>query len=349
MIISFSYPSTHRYGGGVDTLFSYADGLARRGHTVHLIHGPAIPDLISSPDDISWHRFEPAITHHVVASLADPSLPAADVIFQPDAPPHLGQPVVLIQGYKLLAAALERPAFRAACPKVCVAGWLTRVGQAWGSPPEQLLHVPPGIDHQHFRPAGAATERPIDVAMLYTDHPVKGGADGLAALDLVRRRRPDLRVVLFGMLPPGELPPWATFRQAPDHETLAAEIYGCAKVFLQPSWREGFGLTAVEAMACGAALVTTDNGGSEDYARPGFTAEVAPPRDPASLAAAIERLLDDDAHRGNVARAGEDLAATFTWDHAAELLEDHLERYLADPAALQRPPSDAPMFLEDSW
>ena len=349
MIVSFTYPSTPRYGGGLAALYEYADGLARRGHEVHFIHGPAFAERISSPDEIVWHRFDPGVVHHVVDRLDDPSLPDGDIVFQPDAPRRLGQPVVVIQGHQLLSAALERPGFRAACPKLCVAGWLLDVGVAWGSPREQMWHVPPGIDVDHFHLRDPLEDRPIDVAMLYSDHPVKGSADGLEALAEVRRTRPELVVSLFGMAPAGAPPPWASFRQALDHEALAADVYGRARVFLQPSWREGFGLTAVEAMACGAALVSTDNGGSRDYAHHDRTALVVPARSPHHLAAAVTALLDHDDQRVRLAQEGSELAATFTWDRAAERLERHLLDYLADPVALQRPPVDAPMFLEEPW
>ncbi|MEZ5178287.1 MAG: glycosyltransferase family 4 protein [Acidimicrobiales bacterium] len=349
MIVTFSYPSTARFGGGLDALFGYADGLARRGHEVHLVHGPAFPERIDHPDEITWHRFHPAVVHHVVDRLDDPSLPDGDIAFQPQLPRRVGQPVEVIQGYKLLAARYERPAFRAACPKLCVAGWLTDVGRAWGSPPEQLWWVPPGIEVDRFATPVGSVERPIDVAMLYSDHPVKGGADGLAALAEVRRTRPDLHVVLFGGVPSGPVPEWAEFRLGLDRDALAAEVYRRAKVFVQASWREGFGLTAVEAMVAGAALVTTDNGGSRDYARHDETALVVPPRSPAELAAGVAALLDDEDRRHRLARAGTDLAATFTWDRAAERLEGHLVDYLADPPALQHPPADAPMFLEETW
>jgi glycosyltransferase involved in cell wall biosynthesis len=126
-------------------------------------------------------------------------------------------------------------------------------------------------------------------------------------------------------------------------------VYGRAQVFLQPARREGFGLTPVEAMASGCALVTTDHGGSRDYAFEGRTARLVPFDDPVATADAIEALLDDAGQRDALAAAGRTVTEQFDWDRAAEILEGHLERYLADPAALQHEPTDAPMFLDDEW
>jgi len=81
----------------------------------------------------------------------------------------------------------------------------------------------------------------------------------------------------------------------------------------------------MEAMACGAALVTFDNGGCRDYALDGETALVAPRRDVAALAGALERLVTDAGLRERLARQGQAFVASrFDWDRAAERLEDIL-------------------------
>ncbi len=350
MIIHFSWPSTARFGGGVVAMYEYANAMARRGHEVHLIHGPKTPDRIERLDQLDWFDFEPDLEHHIVDSLDDPSLPPGDVCFQHGAPARLGQPAVLIQGYKMIDTKLERPAFRAPCPKICVASWLVDIGLAWGSPREQMMHVPIGIDHQVFRLETPLEHRPIDVAMLYTAHPVKGGDDGLAAIEAIREARPDVRVELFGLAPPDRtLPSWITLHTDLERRALATRIYNRSKIFLQPSRREGFGLTSVEAMACGAALVSTDNGGSRDYAWHDQTALVTPTRDPGSLAGAALDLLDDDDRRLRIAANGQRHVRRFDWGLAAQVLEERLTDYLADPARFQGPPGDAPLFLDDTW
>jgi len=118
------------------------------------------------------------------------------------------------------------------------------------------------------------------------------------------------------------------------------DVYNRCAVFVQSSFFEGFGFTAVEAMACGCALVTTDNGGSSDYAIPEQSALVAPIGDSEKLARHVEALLRDHERRVTLAITGRDLVQAFRWDRAAEALEVCLEKYVADPARYLAPPLD---------
>lgn len=341
MILNFTYPSSAQYTGGVVVLYEFANAMARRGHEVHFIHGPAWPHRIDHLDELSWFPFDPRVHQHLVDSLDDPSLRAGDVVFSHRAPRRLGERVAIVQGHGLVSPELDREVFRAPVPKLCVARWLVEVGVAYGAPRAQMLHVPMGLDHSLFRPRTPQHARAIDVAVLYNAHPAKGWGIAQRSLELVRERRPGLKAVAFGVLPPGfALPGWIGFHRGLDRAALVAEIYDRSKVFLQPSWYEGFGFTAVEAMATGCALVTTDNGGSEDYAEHGATAIVAPPGDAEALAAGIEDLLSDLGLRRAIGAAGERYVRRFDWDNGAQIMEDHLLRYLADPAALQGAPGD---------
>jgi L-malate glycosyltransferase len=340
MIVSFVCPSAPTPMGGVTALYEFANGLSRRGHEVHIAHGAfwGRPG-VTSIEQLPWFRFEPGVEHHFGEGAIP--LPDADVIFGTAAPSHLGLPVLLVQGFEMFPKEMEREIFRAPCLKVCVASWLVAAGAEYGVEPDQLVHVPMGIDHDTFRVTTPLDARPLFVGMLYNSHLAKGWATGRRALELVHERRPDMRAVVFGTEVPEEtFPSWITFVADPDPKALVDEVYNQCRVFVQPSLWEGFGFTAVEAMACGCALVSTDNGGSADYALHGKTALVSPPGEVEPLAAHIEALLRDDAERIRLASAGRDHVQVFRWDRGAELLEGHLERYLADPAAFQRVPVD---------
>ena len=105
------------------------------------------------------------------------------------------------------------------------------------------------------------------------------------------------------------------------------EIYNGSRVFLCSSNSEGFGFCSIEAMASGCAVVTTDNGGSDDYAIDDDTALVCAPRDVTGMADRIERLLRDDALHERIATNGLASVRHFDWDESAQELELFLARY----------------------
>ncbi len=321
-------------------IYEFANALARRGHEVHFVHGPKWPNRVDSVDAIPF-SFTPGMHHHFVDTIDDPGVPDGDVVFAPTSA-RLGYQVVLVQGFRLIGPEWDTASFRARAPKVCVASWLVEVGRWYGVPDEQLIHVPMGLDHELFSVRTPLEERSIDVAVLYHSAPEKGWDVALPALWELSRLRPGTRVTVFSLVghPPEALPDDVEVVLHLDQRRLADQVYNRSRILMQASRHEGFGLTAIEAMACGAALVTTDCGGSRDYALPDETAIVVAPGDAAGLAAGADSLLRDDARRIDLARRGARLAREFDWDRSGELLEAFLERYLADPSSFQRPPGE---------
>ncbi len=331
MVISFIAWCTRAPIGGVTTLYQFANALADRGHTVQLCHLPFGPMRIESLDDLAWFDFHPRIEHHLI----DPDnarFPSGDLVFGTGGPEDMGLRVHLIQGREILYAELERVAYRTPGLKVAIASWLTDAGEPWGFPAERCRVVLQGIDQEAFRVTVDPATRGRHVSMLHHTHPAKGWSFGLAALIAARERFGDLRATVFGTEAPAEdLPDWVDVVVEPDRRTLVEDIYNRTSVFVQPSTYEGFGLTAIEAMACGAALVTTDNGGSRDYAFDRRTALVVAPSDADALAAALIQALGDDALRLRLAADGRELVSAFTWARAGEEMEKVLRAFLDDP------------------
>lgn len=86
-----------------------------------------------------------------------------------------------------------------------------------------------------------------------------------------------------------------------------------------PSWTEGLPMSLLEAMAHGRPVVATPVGGTPEVVADGETGLLVPPRDPAALAAALRRLLDDPALRRRLGEAGRQrVAERFT----ASAMED---------------------------
>ena len=91
------------------------------------------------------------------------------------------------------------------------------------------------------------------------------------------------------------------------HDELLG-LYARASVVACPSHREGFGVVCAEAMAHGRPVVAGAVGGLLDLVVDGQTGLLVPPRDPAALRAALERLLADGALRRRLGVAGRDRA-----------------------------------------
>jgi glycosyltransferase involved in cell wall biosynthesis len=93
-------------------------------------------------------------------------------------------------------------------------------------------------------------------------------------------------------------------------------LYNAARVFVFPSLHEGFGLPALEAMACGTPVATSGRSSLPEVV--GKAALLVDPTDPGAIAAAIARVLDEPALEGLLRQAGPERAAAFTWDACAQ-------------------------------
>jgi glycosyltransferase involved in cell wall biosynthesis len=325
-----------RIAGGVRAILTYADRLAGRGHEVDVIV-PARRRLSALWRSIAGRRpdWMPSFRARLqwVGQWRADALSAADVIVATSwqsapvvaaAPARCGARFYLVQHYESLyhgRADVVDQTYRLPLTKIVISTWLREVmHERFGSDSEVLVTP---VDRALFHPVAArvAGGRPR-VLMLHHHYAWKGVADGLEAVAHVKRTVPGLRLVGFGVKTPRGPMPYDEFHADPPQPSLAA-LYSGADIYLCPSWDEGLGMPAMEAMACGAALVTYDNGGSRDYARDGETALVARRRDVADLATKLERFATDDALRTRIAAAGQAFVTTaFDWDRAVTRLEE---------------------------
>ena len=135
---------------------------------------------------------------------------------------------------------------------------------------------------------------------------VAGGDRGgrLDVLDAILRNRLTGRVHLLGHVEEMELP----------------ALYSGARAFVSPSLYEGFGLPALEAMACGTAVIASNTTGlAEAVGDAGLTID---PRSADELAEAIRRVHEDEELRDRLVAAGHARAAEFTWARAARATAD---------------------------
>jgi glycosyltransferase involved in cell wall biosynthesis len=94
-------------------------------------------------------------------------------------------------------------------------------------------------------------------------------------------------------------------------------VYKGGKVFVYPSLYEGFGLPVLEAMARGLPVVTSRTSSMREVGE--GAALLVDPTDEREIRRAIQRLVDDEGLREELASKGRDRAAEYTWDRTAEL------------------------------
>jgi glycosyltransferase involved in cell wall biosynthesis len=106
-------------------------------------------------------------------------------------------------------------------------------------------------------------------------------------------------------------------------------LYNSALIYVSANLVEGFSFGQLEAMACGTAVVTTDDGGSRDYVKPGYNALISP-REPSAIHAVVLRLLGDEKLRKKLTIAGLQTAnePRFNWDNSARNLQKILKDQL---------------------
>lgn len=153
---------------------------------------------------------------------------------------------------------------------------------------------------------------------------LKGVQVLLAALPAVLARHPDTRLVICGS---GPMEP-ALRRMAAalgvghavelvgwlDGDGVAAQLAAAQVVVVPSMWPEAFGLTCLEALASGRAVVASAVGGLPDLVQDSVTGLLVAPGDSIALAAAVNRLAADEQLRRRLGRAGRALAAEYTMD-----------------------------------
>ena len=154
------------------------------------------------------------------------------------------------------------------------------------------------------------------IGMLYHDRPRKGCKYTLESVKRVKDTFPNIRLIMFGACPPPKnLPSWITYYENASQEQVI-QIYNSISIFASGPVKEGFGLTSLEAMACGAALVSSDNLGAMEYAIDGKNALLSPIKDVESMKVNIEKLLEDDKKRIELAHEGVKTASNYSWSKA---------------------------------
>jgi phosphatidylinositol alpha-mannosyltransferase len=213
--------------------------------------------------------------------------------------------------------------------------------------------IPNGVDVQRFSTPREPIQwmrddRPTVLFVGRFEEPRKGLRWLLQALPIVEPYFPDLRLVVAGSGDPEDMAEWLPLRDYSRQDrvvyrspgsALSVEFtgfvsgddlptyYQSCDVYCAPSTGgESFGIVLVEAMAAGAPILASRIPGYANvltHGREGFLAE---PRNPASIAAGLVRLLSDRELRGHIKQAGQRTVRQYDWPVVAARIAAFYER-----------------------
>lgn len=112
------------------------------------------------------------------------------------------------------------------------------------------------------------------------------------------------------------------------HRYDIAEILKCVDIFAHPSRREGLGIAALEAMAAGLPLVTSNVQGIKDYVINGETGFVTEPNDVAGYKKAIETLISDASLRQKISENNKDFVKKYDISNSVRQMQKIIEKTL---------------------
>jgi glycosyltransferase involved in cell wall biosynthesis len=204
---------------------------------------------------------------------------------------------------------------------------------------EAIRVIHPGTDTSSCVPA-AALDRTESPTFLYVGRlkRYKGVEVAIRALALARRERSDLSVDIAGtgddaarlhaLVQSLGLGAAVRFHGYVDEEHKR-QLFRAAWANLFPSPKEGWGLTVMEAAACGTPSLASDSPGLRDSVQDGRTGYLVPHGDPSALARRMLELAADPALVGRLGEAARRGALAWSWDDAAAATEAHLMELIA--------------------
>jgi glycosyltransferase involved in cell wall biosynthesis len=317
-----------RYTFGAAVPFYYRRKLARRGFDVVVEALNKVP--VYSP---AWSRSPSVlIVHHLFGTTAFQEAPL---------------PIAA------LTWLLERPVRRLyrSVPVQAISHSTATDLVGRGVPAPNLRVIHPGVDQSFFRPADSPT-RAVIPTFLYL-----GRLQRYKRVDLILQAfarlhaegrpcrliiagRGDREASLRGLAGKLEIADCVEFAGFVS-ETRKRELFRAAwaNVFVSP--KEGWGITNLEAAACGTPTIASDSPGLRESVVSGRTGFLVPHGDVAALALAMRRLAVSPALVEELGATAHDFAADFTWERSARETERHLLEVARHGRALNesQPPS----------
>ncbi len=228
-----------------------------------------------------------------------------------------------------------------------------KLEQLYGFAPDNVVVIPPGVDVHSFRPPKAGQEKvktdlPDRYVFCLSRIDANKGHDLLLqAFDIVRKKMPDVHLVIGGGSPQPqgtELEVRTTMERIIAEKDMRGQVhivgyvpdelivvhYQQEELFALPSIFEPFGMTALEAMACGRPVVASKFGGIRNVITSGENGLLVDPQNAEEFAGAMIKLLEERDFSDRMAEAGrQTIQEQYSWEAIAQRHIAFYDKFMA--------------------
>jgi glycosyltransferase involved in cell wall biosynthesis len=341
--------------GGSKVVCIYAEELAKLGHSVTIISRAPTPFSLFKKFGV-WAQgngwlYRPTVSappgvRHIliddIRPIVDTDVPDSDVVIATwwetaewvnGFSPSKGHKVYFIQHHEVFEHLPQRSrdTYRLPMQKVVIARWLKDLmASEYGD--RQAVLVPNSVDRFKFYASQRTKQARPTVGLLYSSVDFKGLDTALAAIDLLRKKMPRLRVLSFGSERPKSrfpLPTNSRFSFLPKQDKIR-DIYSSCDLWLTASRSEGFNLPALEAMACRTPVVSTRAGWPAEGIVDRINGVLAEVDDVEALCSAMEWILTlPESEWEALSEGAYRTMTTSSWKESARMFEQAISQGLA--------------------
>lgn len=351
MKINFVLPALGQ-SGGMDVIYKYADLLSNRGHDVIVYKEIKARNMLRYKSKfknllhcyyctikgiVFINKFRRKYDKYVI-SINNHSVRDADVIVATSwisayqvnkLEASKGNKYYFIQDYEvwdnLSAGQLS---YELPLNKITISSWINeKLNHDLNIGPFPIVYN--GIETKTFKPSienRYKNKNCFTFLMLNHMLPKKGVRNGVRVFEMIKKKYPNSTLKMFGTCSNHNLPSYIEYYQCPSLNELV-DLYSNADIFIFPSLDEGWGLTPIEAMACGCVVVGTETGFVLDIGKNRENMMISKPGDIDGMVQNIKFLIDNPELFEKIRINGTNSIKLLNWNDSCNNLENLFYKY----------------------